>query len=309
MNGDSSGKNQTREEQQGLSAEKIIFSVQDSNQSNQQWYKKIGSQSRTQFHRFETEGKTGANQSQSGRTSPQQAWRKKIQCLLCCFHPRNVDYSSAEFDEGMGGEARGGDLDKEQYLIGPMKEEDRNKKTLVLDLDETLVHSSFKPVVNPDYVIPVEVEGALTDVYVMRRPHLDHFMKQVCAKFEVVVFTASLSKYADPLLDLLDEHNMVRWRLFREACVHHQGAYVKDLTKLGRELRNILIVDNSPNSYIFQPENAIPILAFIDDMEDRALLELLPMLQDLATQFDVREGLKDWQTQMNIMNTPQLGTA
>eukprot|EP01025_Chloroclados_australasicus_P004351 TRINITY_DN11066_c0_g1_i8.p2 TRINITY_DN11066_c0_g1~~TRINITY_DN11066_c0_g1_i8.p2 ORF type:complete len:191 (-),score=17.22 TRINITY_DN11066_c0_g1_i8:484-1056(-) len=189
-----------------------------------------------------------------------------------------------------------------------MEEVDKKKKTLVLDLDETLVHSSFKPVTNPDYVIPVEVEGTLTDVYVLRRPHLEQFLKQVCAKFEVVVFTASLSKYADPLLDLLDEHKMVRWRLFREACVHYQGAYVKDLAKLGRQLNNILIVDNSPNSYIFQPENAIPILAFIDDMEDRALLELLPILQDLATHIDVREGLKLWQNQIENMNKPELTT-
>ena len=68
--------------------------------------------------------------------------------------------------------------------------------TLVLDLDETLVHSSFRPIPNPDFVIPVEIEGKVVDVYVLKRPHMDHFMAEVGGRFEVVVFTASLSKYA-----------------------------------------------------------------------------------------------------------------
>lgn len=75
-------------------------------------------------------------------------------------------------------------------------EEDKGKVTLVLDLDETLVHSSFRPVPNPDFVIPVEIEGKIVDVYVLKRPHMDQFMAAVGGRFEVVVFTASLSKYA-----------------------------------------------------------------------------------------------------------------
>jgi len=77
-----------------------------------------------------------------------------------------------------------------------MQEQDRGKKTLVLDLDETLVHSSFKPIPNPDYIIPVEIEGKIVDVYVLKRPWLDHFMATIAGRFEIIVFTASLSKYA-----------------------------------------------------------------------------------------------------------------
>lgn len=77
-----------------------------------------------------------------------------------------------------------------------MQEQDKGKKTLVLDLDETLVHSSFKPIPNPDYIIPVEIEEKIVDVYVLKRPWLDHFMAAIAGRFEVVVFTASLSKYA-----------------------------------------------------------------------------------------------------------------
>jgi len=88
--------------------------------------------------------------------------------------------------------------------------QDIGKKTLVLDLDETLVHSSFKPILDPDFIIPVEIEGRIVDVYVLKRPLMDEFLAAVGESFEVVVFTASLSKYADPLLDLLDPYNVIR---------------------------------------------------------------------------------------------------
>ena len=103
-------------------------------------------------------------------------------------------------------------------MIGAAAPHDKHKKCLVLDLDETLVHSSFKPVPNPDFIIPVEIEDKIVEVYVLKRPFMDRFMAEVGARFEVVVFTASLSKYADPLLDLLDKDKVVRWRLFRCEC-------------------------------------------------------------------------------------------
>ena len=83
---------------------------------------------------------------------------------------------------------------------------------------------------------------------------------------------------ADPLLDLLDVGNVVRWRLFREACCPYEGNYVKNLLALGRPLPRVIIVDNSPHSYIFQPDNALPIGTFIDDPEDGELLDILPVL-------------------------------
>ncbi len=69
----------------------------------------------------------------------------------------------------------------------------------------------------------------------------------------MIVFTASLAKYADPLLDLLDKGRVVRWRLFREACCPFEGNYVKDLHCLGRPLADSIIVDNSPHSCAPRP--------------------------------------------------------
>ena len=176
-------------------------------------------------------------------------------------------------------------------VLGPRGAQDAGRKTLVLDLDETLVHSSFRPVPDADFVIPVDIDGRVVDVYVLKRPHVDEFLAQVGARFEVVVFTASLAKYADPLLDLLDPRNTVRWRLFRDACVPFEGNYVKDLQCLGRPLEDSVIVDNSPHSYAFQPDNAVPVSTFIDDPTDTELLQILPVLLAVERVADVRPHL------------------
>lgn len=174
-----------------------------------------------------------------------------------------------------------------KYLLPPLLPEEKGKKTLVLDLDETLVHSSFKPIPDPDFVISIELDGVVHRVYVRKRPGVDNFLRAVGEKYEVVVFTASLAKYADPLLDILDRSKSVKVRLFREACVQHYGNYVKDLTHLGRILEHTIIIDNSPFSYMFQPDNAIPISSWFSDKNDRQLYDLLPFLESLLPVEDV----------------------
>lgn len=113
-------------------------------------------------------------------------------------------------------------------------------------------------------------------------------MAEVSAYYEIIIFTASLSIYASPLINKLDVHNYADYRLFREHCTFINGAYVKDLSRLGRSLKDIIIIDNSPACYALQPENAIPISAWIDQPEDNVLPQLIPLLQFLAGVEDVR---------------------
>jgi len=181
----------------------------------------------------------------------------------------------------------GGVLDPGYNLLPAMEPDVQGKTCLVLDLDETLVHSSFKPVPNADYVVPIEIDGNQHHVYVLKRPHVDAFLKAMKPLFEVVLFTASLSKYADPVTDLLDINRSCRYRLFREHCVFHHGSYVKDLSRLGRDVKKTVIVDNSPASYIFHPNNAIGCTSWFDDKDDRELLDLIPFFEHLATLDDV----------------------
>ena len=79
-------------------------------------------------------------------------------------------------------------------LLPPASKENQGKKCLVLDLDETLVHSSFKPIPRPDYVIPVEIDRNVHHVYVRKRPGCDLFLRALAPHYEIVVFTASLAK-------------------------------------------------------------------------------------------------------------------
>ncbi|KAG7529719.1 hypothetical protein FFLO_05446 [Filobasidium floriforme] len=173
-------------------------------------------------------------------------------------------------------------------LLPPISAEHAGRKCLVLDLDETLLHSSFKGISSADYIVPVEIESQIHNVYVVKRPGVDNFLLKMGEIYEVVVFTASLSKYADPVLDILDIHKVVKHRLFRESCYNHKGNYVKDLSQLGREMSKSIIIDNSPASYIFHPHNAVPVSTWFNDPHDTELTDLCPFLTDLGTVDDIR---------------------
>jgi len=206
-------------------------------------------------------------------------------CLCCCF---NHGHSSSNGNDGVEFTP----TDQSKFLLPELDSNQPRKKCLVLDLDETLVHSSFKPIPDADFKIEIELEGTIHRVYVRKRPFVDEFMKHVGKKWEVVIFTASLAKYADPLLDILDRDKVVTTRLFREGCVQHYGNYVKDLSHMGRPMNEIVIVDNSPFSYMFQPDNAIPITSWFNNRSDRELHDLMPFLDSLLEVKDIPEVLK-----------------
>lgn len=168
------------------------------------------------------------------------------------------------------------------FLLGKKDKNFGKKKCLILDLDETLVHSSFKYLRTADFVIPVEIDNQIHHVYVVKRPGVDEFLQKMGKIFEVVVFTASVLKYGDPLLDKLDIHNAVHHRLFRDSCYNYQGNFIKNLSQIGRPLQDTIIIDNSPASYIFHPDHSIPISSWFSDLHDNELLDLVPFLEDLA---------------------------
>lgn len=179
-------------------------------------------------------------------------------------------------------------------VLPPAFPQDAGKKCLVLDLDETLVHSSFKPTQNPDYIIPVDIDGTVHQVYVCKRPGAEEFLVEMAKHYEIVIYTASLSKYADPLLDRLDPEHVIRFRLFREHCVQYEGNYVKDLSLLDRDITQTIIIDNSPMSYLFHPRNAIGCSNFIDDPSDRELDSIARFLTNIRAIDDVRSQLHTW---------------
>eukprot|EP00743_Colponemidia_sp_Colp-15_P006419 GILK01006908.1.p1 GENE.GILK01006908.1~~GILK01006908.1.p1 ORF type:complete len:441 (-),score=54.19 GILK01006908.1:354-1676(-) len=166
--------------------------------------------------------------------------------------------------------------------------------SLVLDLDETLVHCSLEPLATADLTFNVLFNNTDFQVHVCKRPHLEHFLSTVAEWFEVIVFTASQKAYAEKLLNILDpDHKWIKHRVYRESCVVIDGNYLKDLTVLNRDLNQVFIVDNSPQAFAFQIDNGIPIESWYEDKTDRELIKLLPFLKVLSSTADVRPHIRN----------------
>ncbi|KAL6842599.1 hypothetical protein ACP4OV_027443 [Aristida adscensionis] len=161
--------------------------------------------------------------------------------------------------------------------------------TLVLDLDETLVHSTLDHCDNADFTLEVFFNMKNHTVYVRKRPHLKMFLEKVAQMFELVIFTASQRIYAEQLIDRLDpDGKLISRRMYRESCTFSDGCYTKDLTIIGVDLAKVAIIDNTPQVFQLQMDNGIPIKSWFDDPSDQELVELLPFLESLVDVEDVR---------------------
>ncbi|KAL9065756.1 MAG: hypothetical protein Q9157_007366 [Trypethelium eluteriae] len=139
------------------------------------------------------------------------------------------------------------------------------QKTLIIDLDETLIHSMAKGGrMSTGHMVEVKLShpvggGGVTIgpqipilYYVHKRPHCDEFLRKVCKWYNLIVFTASVQEYADPVIDWLEqERKYFSGRYYRQHCTFRNGAYIKDLSQVEPDLSKVMILDNSPMSYIF----------------------------------------------------------
>ena len=155
----------------------------------------------------------------------------------------------------------------EPPFFPPKKENDNRDYCLVLDLDETLVHY-------------FEDE---TESYVKVRKGTEKFIKELSKYCEICIFTASTKYYADIVIDGFDYHHLVDFRLYRQHTSASNGINIKDLSKLGRNLEKIIIVDNIEENYQLQPNNGINISDFEGDENDNELEFLLEDLLEIVS--------------------------
>lgn len=148
------------------------------------------------------------------------------------------------------------------------------KKTLIIDLDETLIHSMAKGGrMSTGHMVEVKIQGPIGGnglvlgpqvpilYYVHERPYCHDFLRKVCKWYNLIVFTASVQEYADPVIDWLErERKYFSGRYYRQHCTFRNGAYIKDLTQVEPDLSKVMILDNSPMSYIFHEGKQLGII-------------------------------------------------
>ena len=178
----------------------------------------------------------------------------------------------------------------------PLKtSKDKYQYTLVLDLDETLI--SFR--------INQTGKGILK-----MRPGLFNFLKRVKNKYELVVFTAGTKEYADPIIDIIEQkEKFFVKRLYRQHTIYRDNTFIKDLTKLGRDLSKIIIVDNMPQNFRLQKENGILINNYFgQDNGDNTLQLLGDILLKIAQSpgKDVRNEIKKYKEEIFTKITTNL---
>ncbi|KAJ5066294.1 ctd small phosphatase-like protein [Anaeramoeba ignava] len=156
------------------------------------------------------------------------------------------------------------------------------KKILVLDLDETLVHSSFTKPTKYDFQFEAEIENYRHQVYVNIRPGLNEFFQKIKNNFEIMIFTAAQKNYANPVINFIDQEGIISKIFYRDSCVSFFGNPVKDLRVIGIDLDKIILVDNSLTSSLFQKENYLPIISWYGDQNDNELSKIALILERIV---------------------------
>ena len=141
------------------------------------------------------------------------------------------------------------------------------KYTLVLDMDETLVHFFFTKNIGMFFI----------------RPYCFEFLRHLNDYYEIVTFTAGTKEYADYILNLLDPNNeIIKYRLYRQHVTILGCSVYKDLNKLGRDLSKVIIIDNMKDNFKMQPNNGLYVKTWINDMNDYQFKDLLKILIDIV---------------------------
>lgn len=185
-------------------------------------------------------------------------------------------------------------------------------QTIIFDLDETLIHCNEDQSGPCDLRVPVIFPtGEKIMAGINIRPHSKEVLEELANHFEVIIFTASHSCYANPVVDYFDEKKIISGRLFRENCSQvAEGLYTKDLSVIrNRDLRNVVLIDNAVYSFILNLNNGIPIIPYYHNKKDTELLKLRDFLIGLKGVEDVRPIVGkyfEWDTFVKHTHEPEV---
>ena len=173
--------------------------------------------------------------------------------------------------------------DDDKVLIPPspfIKKPLEKNFCLVLDLDETLSHNSNLSFGN----------------YFLLRPGVINFLNKVSIYFEIIIFTSSAQSYANSILDKIDQQKkFFSYRLYKKHTSFEGGKTIKDLSKIGRDLKKIIFVDNLKVNAKYNLDNLYLIKTWTDDVMDNELEILGNFLENIVSSGkfndDIRKGL------------------
>ena len=143
-------------------------------------------------------------------------------------------------------------------------------------------------------LISLKIEEEQNKGLLRLRPGLFEFLSSVKIFYELVIFTSSTQEYADPILNAIEKGNKIfDFKLYRQHTIIYNNEFVKDISKLGRPLDKLIIVDNLQQNFRLQKQNGIMIKGFWgEDIYDTALYSLSEILTHIANEFtDVRIGI------------------
>jgi Dullard-like phosphatase family protein len=142
----------------------------------------------------------------------------------------------------------------------------------VFGLDGTLVHVDWEKRSEEDIDVVLQLEDQeRKPAYLCLRPYLMTFLKKMARVFDIVVFSDRSHLQTQAILDILDPFKeIIKTWLSKENCIEvKRGVTTKDLRVLGGELSQVLLVDNEPYNYLYQVDNAVPILPFHRGSDDQ----------------------------------------
>ena len=167
-------------------------------------------------------------------------------------------------------------------FLSPIEKKDNYILTIVLDLDKTLIYCEDEEDENYEEEEDEEKEEEVKNEIILRPglyEFLDSLMKLKC---ELIIFTSSKKQKADEYINKIEKNKKYFNKiLYRDYCTLIGAAYVKDISKLGRDLSKTIIIDNDLGCFYLQQENGILIKSFNGEKDDKNLFNLLNILQKI----------------------------
>ncbi|KAL7717605.1 NLI interacting factor-like phosphatase [Entamoeba marina] len=172
---------------------------------------------------------------------------------------------------------------------------DSKQMTVIIELEDILIHSKIVNVVesHSDFSFVLQRPSGSLQVETFLRPHTKNFLQSISETFEIVLFTTCDKDYVQKILEHIDpKQNIFKHVLYKNSCIKVGSLFIKDLRRLGRDLKRIVIIDKTPTSFGYHLENGILITTWSQQQNDKELEEILPLLYALNEEQDVRVRLK-----------------